>query len=821
MSRREPTHQELEFDPQESVTGMYAAANRLPALVEKGCGLFLRVSTAVQARDSKGSLAFQERQQQFLRDRGAPTENLRVFDGRGESAAPGANRPVFRQLLEAVRRREIYVVVVSDADRIARNDPDSEALYSALQAIGGLVVVNGDVHDPANPNHRFVLRIRSLIAQFENEQRAFRSLTAKAVLASRLALPIRLPAGLVWGSPDDPEFADRMMEAGMGDLLLPEALRQHSTTVVRDGRRYFVLPYPDVEVATACRLAVKWFMEEGNLPGLQRRIESDPEWPRPGMFPAARSSGFRRAGARPSTREGAGVRSPLRWRKITGSDDGKGQFGYGVLYDWLLCPSVYGTYAARFPGLRRAASTAGTLFRGTLVENAFPGFAAPEDRERVRRLLSHPDRPRIRGAWTGPRPHALSRLTCSHPMPNGRTCGRRLGALYSVHNNGVYHYQSLACSGRGHGLSLPAKIDDEVIRIVEAVFNPKRLAAELDRIRRDGGTSRILIDQMEERLATLNEKAEFENENAFQARRQANPKRVEFHEALKEQALDELAKCERDLELARTYEETSSEITEAEYQEILALAGDLPELLRRVRPLDGKLREAMRELVREVRIRRIGESVYHLDVEFHSGERIGRAVIAREIRATQPVRLLARARLLRWLDPASRATGEAEAEAIDAATALAAELNDHAGPSIATPWTANRVLAAAYLPLDEADEEREGTLETVDELSLRLDLPRSEVLRAGLEGLLGPAAGATDGEVGFRPTGVELHRAFPALAVRFVCQQTGWPSSDIVALRDLRRETGWDITRTASMARRCGGIARTMPVDATHSALTS
>ena len=805
MSATQRFHPEEQYDPDASLAGIHAAVARLPVLAAKGTGSLIRVSSASQATRSGGSLKFQREQERFLESHGAPTTNHRVFDARGESADAGVDRPVFRQLLEAVRRREIFVVLVSDADRIARNDPDSEALYDALQDIGGLVVINGEIHDPANTNHRFILRLRALIARYENEQRVFRSLTSKAARAREMSLPVRVATGLVWGSPDDPDFITRMQEAGMENLIAEEALQSHRTKVVREGRRYYVLPYPDAEIAAACRLTVRWLFEEGSITGLLQRISNDPEWPRPGQFPAVGSRRFNPEELHVDTTDEAAGRIRPMWKLLVDPEHGRAEFGRGVLYEWLKSPSVYGTYSARFPKLKKLSHLAASLGTEVIAESAFPSFASVEDQHRVVQILSEPDHPKIRGRWEGPRNYAIPLVYCSHPMPFGETCGRRLGAMYEVGRGGNYRYTSIICGVRGHRFSLPPQVDDEVLDMIQSAFTHDRLCTELDRIRCDGGAGALQLKHLEEEVATLRARAEWENRNAFDARRKGRATMAEFHEAQKERALEELEKRERDLERARARSDADGVITDREYQQIVALSSDLPELIHRARPLEGKLREIVRTLVRRVHARRLGTYAYHLEVELNSGQRLSRIVIARQLRAPQSVQALAHARLAPWLDPVSRSTAEGEEEARNAAEALAAELNDLLRGTSETEWTADRLFTAALLYREGADPGRSGRHQDVNDLAAHLQLAAERVLNAALQGRLGPAhmQGST---LALSPTVEELHSEFPEFASREVAEQANWPVQDVVTLKQLANETGWDRYRIERVAERGAGI---------------
>lgn len=784
---------EQSYNNSDAERGLYSAIDRIAKLAAQGVGVLIRVSTAQQRMRSQGSQKFQRDQLRYLESFGAPTSNVRIFDARGESARAGAERPIFQQLVTAVKRREVYVVLVSDADRISRNDPDAESLYDALEEIGGLIIVNGEVHDPANSNHRFLLRLRTIIAQYENELRAFRSLTSKSAKARDLALPIKIATGLVWASPEDRDFAERLRAAGMGDLITEEALAGHKTRARRGGREFFVFPFPDREVKLACELTVRWLYEEGSLTGLLKRIESDPQWPKPGYFPAV----------------GCGIFDPAVikncWKPLVGREDGRDELSRTMLYEWFQSPSIYGIYAIRFPKLRKISRLAASLGSEVHVEDAFPGFAAAEDQQRIAMLLKNPDRPRIRGSWHGERNHALARVYCNHPMPYDQVCGRKLAAMYNARRPGVHRYLAVACGFRGHRYSLPSQIDDYVIDIIHSLFETGQLQIELDRIQRSTDADDLDIRTLREEVSDLEAKVTWHDERAFRASRKGDTAGVEFHESQHQQALSTLNRKRREAERLQAAEDRDRGLTDREYEEILQLASDLPELLRRARPIEGKLREITRELIDRIYTRRVGIGTYQIEVRLHSGYSLARTIIARPIRAPQPVQALAYDRLGAWLSPGSRATIEQENDALSAAEALAAELNGFLGARAKPEWTADRVFTAAHMYQATAVTQRTGVYLSPADLAAEYQMPTSRIMAATLLGHLGPVL-VQSGEFTICPTREELHRALPIVARSDVAHSTGWPIDDLVTLKRLGRETGWDRYRIERVAERGSGI---------------
>jgi DNA invertase Pin-like site-specific DNA recombinase len=778
----------------EDSSGLESTLALLPRCIARGVAMLIRVSSEGQ-RFNVGSLKFQQEQIRHLEPYGAKTEDLRVFDATAESAKPGADRPVFRLLLAAVRAGEVGVVVVADADRVARNDPDAESLYNALADAEGILVVNGEISDPANPGHRMILRIRTAVAQFENDQKTWRSLSSRMSLARDMKARPNLATGLLWASPDDEAFSRHLKARGLEGWLREESLARHRTAVVREGKRYFVFPAPDPAVRRAMRLAVRWLLETGSLTGVLDRIRSHPWWPHPGHFPVRQSQVFRED------------RRLFKWEPLTGRADGKEELARVKLYGWFRSPSLYGIYVFQSKRLRRISRGAAAFGTSVWEEEAFPAFAPSDLFGRVREILRRPDRARIRGSWTGPRNHALPLLVCSHPMPHGAICGRRVHAMYSTSRRGKHRYLSVACGIRGHRYSLPPEVDEQVLEMICGLFTTEELRHDLERVQQEEGADIALVRQLRTEVADLEARVEWDDERAFRAGKAGDSDSVEYFEQQWKKHLLELKAKRRELgRLETTWQETRA-VTEAEYQDILALAADLPRLLSMARPVVGKVREIVREVIRQVHVRRLATGTYHLQLELRSGDRIGRVFISRAIRAPRAIRSLAHARLARFLAPESRGSEAAEAEAQAQAGEFATDLNTVLG-DVRVPWTPDRVLAAAYLHEQDAPTADEGRAwEPVDAVARRTGVPANKVLRAALSDRLGPVF-AVDGEPRLAATEADLQSVFPSYGRRVAAAGAVWPVKDLVPLSTLVAETGWDRYRVRRVAERGDGVVR-------------
>jgi DNA invertase Pin-like site-specific DNA recombinase len=763
-----------------------------------GVGHLIRVSTALQRKRSIGSQKFQKLQVRHLAHLagyGIDVNRVRLYDATGESARAGARRPVFRKLVEDIRNGEIALVIVTDVDRIARNDPDAEQIFSALQAVGGLIMINGELYDPGNHIHRMILGIRGVIARFENDQRVFRCMTAKLARAHDLEFPVPLATGLIWGSPDDPEFCKKMEEAGLQDRLSQTSLDLHRTGVMRNGRRLFVFPYPDRDVVRATQLAFEWLLETKDLGAVLERIASHPEWPHPGKFPVIRSRWF-------------DPESPPEWRVIVGRADGKDDLARNHMYSWFRRPSLYGTYAFRSPALGKLPHSPHPRGSEVWVDHAFPGLASPEDRPLVLEALKNPLRPRIRGEWRGPRNHWIPIIRCACFLPDGSICGHKLSPLYTSARAGRHRYRSIPCDARGHGFSVPGDIDNVVLDLVLTVFTRERLEHELSRIRVDQGRDAHRAKEIEADLAKLQAKVTWCDDQAFEAKHRGDFRDMEFYNRRRRELQEQIGELARELRRARAAVEQAARVTERECTAILDLATDLPALIKRARHIEGKVRELLAEIIRCVYVRPLGTYTYHVEAEFHSGERLAQLWSSIRVPSPQPIGLLAWHRLGRWIVPNGIATVQDEEEARATANALANDITGAVRLRHTAAWTGDRLLGAAASRPDWRKAPRPTRHhETTEELASRLGVPEQDVTAAALCGELGDASLRNDTLV-FRPNDRQLHRAFKSVALRSVAEKTGWPEDEILLLEDLRRETGWSWERVTSAARWFAGIAR-------------
>ena len=488
---------------------------RLPECIAQGVALLVRVSTPEQL-NNVGSIKWQEEQVGFLKQYGVTVDRLVVYAG-AESASGKRFRPQFERLLGDLENGRVGVVVVADIDRQARNDADSEALYNALENAGGIVAERGQLYDPRDHSHRLMLRIRSAIAEYDNDNRTLKLNTARAVLARDLAYARSLPTGLIWADPTSEAYIKAAQAAGLSQHLAVDSLANHEPKVARGDRELRVLFYPDADVHAACKLVLEWLIETRSLSKVMERIASDSRWPRPKEFPVLRQSIIQLDSPDAEI-------PPVLWKRVVDVPSGREESGRARIFNWALTPALFGIYSFNSEAL--ADLLPDTIPSRVWVPDAFPGFLSSDDYERVKRILKTKRRYDRVGTAEGPRLHAIPHATCAEPMKDGEPCGRTLSVIYpstdAAFSELGHFYKSGGCGQRGHGYKLRRAADDVVIQAVLRHCTGESLEKELDLLARREGVSAQRVTLLEGKISELRSKAEWAVERAFAANTSGN-----------------------------------------------------------------------------------------------------------------------------------------------------------------------------------------------------------------------------------------------------------------------------------------------------------
>lgn len=742
-------------------------------LLERDAAHLIRQSTKLQAERNIGSAALQMQEAQFAINCGWPKERVILHDLRGESGSRGRQRPKFATLLQEVRDGLYGIVVVGRADRLGRNDVDSAEFLQACADTHTMIGVGGRLYNPASIGDHMMLGVMSKFAEYENQGRIRWMVASRWSLAKRLGFRICLPTGLTWADPRDPTYVEAINRAGLKDWA--DRLDEHRVKSSYRGEEHYILPFPDRQVFDAVRLSIKWVRETGDLHEVVDRIRSgDSGWPRPGAVPALRSFRFS-ASQQPSWHTDHDVVLYTRLKEL------------------LLRPSLYGVYTYKSPAMAKRELDVAANEYEVWEENVFPSLGQLEDYRDIKKILAQRSRQAWkRGEYNGPRRHALEGLVCAEANVNGSPCGKKLHAMYQ--SDGTWGYWGHSCDQRGHAVpSVQHDIDSQVIEIVLGVLEQSRIRSAIGQVRLHATSStqhrRALETVLEKKakeadaIAKLEIQAQIDDDAESRIRWRKERKRVE----------QEQRDVQRQVSVLHADEEAMRQITDADIQQILDLAADLPSLVHRAREANpGFLRQLIRGLVASVRFQRRDSFSYEIEVVFPEGGSIKKTVYSRNFNATQAAMAWANGRLLEGADD----------------EVVAQELNFPPATKHRVTWTAERVRVAADLfERDCLAETREGRGTLLSELVVRYDVKKKEVRRAAFTGQLGPAA-FEKGDLRVWPTPAELHLGLPEAARHDVAHAAGWPVSDTVSLAEVARVVGKTRGAVTRQARESSGVRK-------------
>lgn len=788
------SEEEIEV-PSVEPSAVASLLNGLGRAVARGVVLFIRQSSRAQLKDNKGSGAVQADQPNFLRFYGVEPKSITVIDARGESGQPGAPRPQFDRLKRLCARGQVGVLVLARHDRMGRDSEASNELLDLAKKHNVVLLVGGRVFDPSRSEDLVMLRIQAALAEFENAQRRAWMMLTRHALAKQLRFALSLPAALVWASPSDQDYTKRLAAAGMSHLVSDVELRKHRAYVERDGRTYYILPYPDRDVWQAAKLMLEWFLETQDLREVLRRICEDPRWPsdRAGHIPTARSYRFDRG-------------AHINWEPVVGRSDGRFEKPVWTLANWLKSPALYEIYSYSSGMAEDQSAPAHSLITPVFERGAFPSLGTGEMYDRVMELLSNTGGGAWRGkSYTGPRDHLLPRVVCSALRADGQLCGRRKSVFYQP--NGSYQYRSISCGSRGHASAAPPGIEEVVVDIVLSTLTPQAMREMLVRVRQVREDFDRQRQQQKAEVDRLNRLAEAATELIQEARAEKKTDaEVRHRKALlgHERKLAEARRTLTDLEFEG---EELERLRNGKFQILMSLGENLEELFARARR-QGEMRSLLSLLTRAVYTRPIGYRTHLVEVEFETGKREGRIVFSGPMPTTQPVRVWAAGRLGALIQhDLEEQTSESETKLRAASDLLASELNERLNGEVifGTPWTGPRVRTAAlHRRFRETIDPRKGDHLTAGEIAAKCDAPAERVWRVALEGKLGPAH-MREGVPCFAPTEVELQGQFEEYTRRVLAERTGWPLDDVVRVSELQNHWGWSQTEAQRNADRGAG----------------
>lgn len=161
--------------------------------------VYVRQSTARQILDNAEST----KRQYALRDRavalGWPFERIHTIDvDLGISGAHAHNRDGFQRLVSEVAVGHAGIVLGLEVSRLARNNADWQRLLELCALSSCLIGDEDGLYNPAHFNDRLLLGLKGTMSEAELHQLKARLIGGQRNKASRGALEVPLPMGLVY-----------------------------------------------------------------------------------------------------------------------------------------------------------------------------------------------------------------------------------------------------------------------------------------------------------------------------------------------------------------------------------------------------------------------------------------------------------------------------------------------------------------------------------------------------------------------------------------------------------------------------------------------
>lgn len=180
-----------------------ARAKILPHHLERWAYLYVRQSSPYQVEHHREGGRRQYDLVAWAEGIGWSKERIRILDeDQGHSSSTPQTRSGFGELVTAVGRGEVGMVIGLEISRLARNSPDWANLMYLCRWTETLIADETGVYDPARPTDRMVLGLRGQMSELELDTSIHRMTEARWSKARRGELVTTLPAGYELGDED-------------------------------------------------------------------------------------------------------------------------------------------------------------------------------------------------------------------------------------------------------------------------------------------------------------------------------------------------------------------------------------------------------------------------------------------------------------------------------------------------------------------------------------------------------------------------------------------------------------------------------------------
>ncbi len=168
----------------------------LPRHLERWAYLYIRQSSPYQVEHNREGGRRQYDLMGWVESIGWSKERIRILDeDQGRSSSTPWSRSGFGDLVTAVGRGEVGMVIGLEISRLARNSPDWANLMYLCRWTETLIADETGVYDPARPTDRMVLGLRGQMSELELDSSIHRMTEARWSKARRGELVTMAPAG--------------------------------------------------------------------------------------------------------------------------------------------------------------------------------------------------------------------------------------------------------------------------------------------------------------------------------------------------------------------------------------------------------------------------------------------------------------------------------------------------------------------------------------------------------------------------------------------------------------------------------------------------
>lgn len=162
----------------------------------RGAYVYIRQSSPEQVRRHVESTRRQYELAEWAVEMGWSSEQVKVIDGdQGQSGASPNARRGFLELVGAVAKGEVGIVISLEMSRLARNSPDWSHLLYMCRWTGTLIADEHGIYDPGDSSDRMVLGVRGQVSELERDNSIHRMVEARWNKARRGELHYSPPAG--------------------------------------------------------------------------------------------------------------------------------------------------------------------------------------------------------------------------------------------------------------------------------------------------------------------------------------------------------------------------------------------------------------------------------------------------------------------------------------------------------------------------------------------------------------------------------------------------------------------------------------------------